>query len=70
MAITGFGSVSIVKPADISTAKMMERFRDWVDANGVETTVFKLEMPPDGTFVFQIGFRSDDHAAQFNRQFS
>jgi hypothetical protein len=69
VAITGSGSVSIVKPADISAAKMMERFRDWLDANGVETTVFKLEMLADGTFVFQIGFRSDDHAALFNKQF-
>jgi hypothetical protein len=69
MAITASGYVCITKPADVSTAKMMEHFRDWLDANEVETTMFKSEVLADGRIVFKIGFRSDDHAAQFNQQF-
>jgi hypothetical protein len=69
MAITASGSVRIVKPIDISSAKMMERFRHWLDANKIEATMFKSQTLEDGTIVFKIGFRSHDHAAQFNRQF-
>jgi hypothetical protein len=69
MAITASGQVCITKLADVSVAKMIELFRDWLDANRVETTMFKSEVLADGRFVFKIGFRSNDHAAQFNRQF-
>jgi hypothetical protein len=69
MAITASGHVSIAKPTDVSTAKMIEYFRDWLDANRVETTMFKSEVLAGGRIVFKVGFRSNDHAVQFNRQF-
>jgi hypothetical protein len=69
MAITSSGAVYIAKPEDVSTAQMMQRFRDWFDAQRIEPILFKSDVQADGKIAFKIHFRSDEHAAQFNSQF-
>lgn len=69
MAITSTGSVLIQKPDDVSTSLMMGKFRDWLNANRVEPTLFKSSELSDGTTVFEVAFRNADEAALFNVQF-
>jgi len=69
MAITSAGSVRIQKPEDVSASLMMNRFRDWLDANKIEPTLFKSGLLTNGETIFELSFGSEGDAALFNSQF-
>lgn len=66
---TASGSVYIVKPDEVSTAQIMQRFRDWLDVERIEPMLFKSGVQVDGKIAFEISFRTSEQAARFNRQF-
>src|SRR5579872_5944433 len=69
MAITNSGNVRILKPDDVPTDKMIDQFREWLDARNISALVLKAGVGPDGSVVFEVNFGAADHAELFNGQF-
>jgi hypothetical protein len=52
-----------------SLAEPMAQFRTWLDSNGIQPTVFRLSLIPDGT-LFRLEFRVLSEAEAFALAFA
>jgi hypothetical protein len=60
--------VHIPKPASISYGQAMSEQRAWLDRNKIEPSSYRPAYQ-DGVIGFEIGFKTEDEATLFDRQF-
>jgi hypothetical protein len=60
--------VRISKPAAASFADTMAQHRTWLDANKIQPASFR-PVYIDGVIGFEIGFKNEDDAIRFDKEF-
>lgn len=68
MALASPTVVRLPKPATLSFGQAMSQHRVWLDTNKIQPTAFKPAYY-NGVVGFEIGFRNQDEAALFDKQF-
>lgn len=68
MALISSSVVRISKPASFSFADAMNQHRTWLDTNKIQPASFK-PININGVIGFELGFRNEDEAALFDKQF-